>query len=197
MEPRKAEITRNTKETRINIKLDLDSSEKPEINTGLPFFDHILYSMSFHGGFFLRVDASGDIEVDPHHLVEDTGLVLGDAFKSAAEKGEALVRFGHAIIPMDDSLAEATIDACGRPFLVYRAEYPQENAGTFYVFLLKEFLKAFSDRAGLNLHLECRYGENSHHMAEALFKSMGKALGQAYKQASNGEVLSTKGTLSK
>ncbi|HAK47445.1 MAG TPA: imidazoleglycerol-phosphate dehydratase HisB [Spirochaeta sp.] len=163
----------------------------------MPFFEHILYSMSFHGGFHLKLDASGDIDVDPHHLVEDTGLVLGDAFKAAAEKGGALARFGHFIIPMDDSLAEVTVDASGRPFLVYKAEYPQQNAGSFDIFLLKEFLKALSDRAGLNLHAECRYGENSHHMAEALFKAMGRALGQAYRQANDGEVKSTKGTLSK
>lgn len=197
MEPRKAEIVRKTKETDIRIELNLDSSSSPEIDTNLPFFDHILYSMAFHGGFFLKIEASGDIDVDPHHLVEDTGLVLGDAFKAAAEKGGALSRFGHFIIPMDDSLSEVTIDACGRPFFVYRADYPQATAGTFDIFLLKEFLKAFSDRAELNLHAECRYGENSHHMAEALFKALGRALGQAYRPAADKKVLSTKGTLSK
>jgi imidazoleglycerol-phosphate dehydratase len=197
MEPRKAELERKTKETNIRISLNLDSTATPEINTSLPFFDHILYSMSFHGGFFLKIDATGDIEVDPHHLVEDTGLVLGDAFKTAADIGGPLCRFGHFIIPMDDSLAEVTIDACGRPYLVYRADYPQDKAGNFEVFLLKEFLKAFSDRAGLNLHAECRYGENSHHMAEAIFKAMGRALGQAYKRAVGDKILSTKGSLSK
>lgn len=197
MEQRKAEVKRSTKETDIKITLNLDSSDTPEINTSLPFFDHILYSMSFHGGFFLKIDASGDIEVDPHHLVEDTGLVLGEAFKAAAQKGGPLCRFGHFIIPMDDSLAEVTIDACGRPFLVYKADYPQERAGNFDIFLLKEFLKAFSDRAGLNLHAECRYGENSHHMAEAVFKAMGKALGQSYRTTDDNVTKSTKGTLSK
>ena len=195
MESRKAKVVRKTKETDISIELNLDESKVPEINTGLPFFDHILYSMSFHGGFYLKISAKGDIDVDPHHLVEDTGLVLGDALKKAAETGGALARFGHFITPMDDSLAEVTVDACGRPYLVYRADYPQPNAGSFDIFLLKEFLKALSDRAGLNLHAECRYGENSHHMAEALFKSLGKALGQAYKPAESGMVLSTKGTL--
>lgn len=197
MDARKAEIVRKTKETSINIELNLDSREKPSIDTGLPFFDHILYSMSFHGGFFLKIEASGDIDVDPHHLVEDTGLVLGDVFKKAAAKGGALARFGHFIIPMDDSLSEVTVDACGRPYFVYRADYPQQKAGNFDIFLLKEFLKALSDRAGLNLHAECRYGENSHHMSEALFKALGRALGQAYQQAQDGEVKSTKGTLSK
>jgi len=153
--------------------------------------------MAFHGGFYLKIDASGDIDVDPHHLVEDTGLVLGDAFRKAAKTGPALARFGHFLVPMDDSLSEATIDASGRPYLVYKADYPQNNAGNFDIFLLKEFLKAFSDRGGITLHAECRYGENSHHMAEALFKAIGKALGQAYKPAKGERVLSTKGTLSK
>ncbi len=177
MEPRSTEIKRKTKETDITIELNLDSSKTPDINTTLPFFDHILYSMAFHGGFYLKINASGDIDVDPHHLVEDTGLVLGDAFKTAASKGGAISRFGHFQIPMDDSLSEITLDAGGRPYLVYKAEYPQQNAGNFDIFLIKEFLKALSDKAGINLHAECRYGENSHHMVEALFKSLGKALG--------------------
>lgn len=197
MESRQSEITRTTKETDIKISLNLDSSEAPEISTSVPFFDHILYSMAFHGGFFLKIDATGDIDVDPHHLVEDTGLVLGDAFKEAASKGPALARFGHFIVPMDDSLSEATVDASGRPYLVYRAEYPQSTVGTFDIFLIKEFLKAFTDRAGLTLHAECRYGENSHHMVESLFKAAGKALGRAYRPSSDDKVLSTKGTLSK
>lgn len=197
MEQRKAVAERNTKETCIKITLNLDSNDTPEINTSLPFFDHILYSMSFHGGFFLKIEASGDIDVDPHHLVEDTGLVLGDAFKAAAAEGGPICRFGHFIIPMDDSLAEVTVDACGRPYLVYKADYPQEKAGNFDIFLLKEFLKAFSDRAGLNLHAQSRYGENSHHIAEALFKAMGKSLGQAYKEAGDEKIRSTKGSLSK
>ncbi|MBI9108303.1 MAG: imidazoleglycerol-phosphate dehydratase HisB [Spirochaetales bacterium] len=197
MDPRLADIRRTTKETDIALSLNIDSSETPRIITGLPFFDHLLYSMAFHGGFYLKIEASGDIEVDPHHLVEDTGLVLGDAFKKAAESGPAINRFGHFIVPMDDSLSEATIDASGRPYLVYKADYPQPNAGVFDIFLLKEFLKAFSDRAGVTLHAECRYGENSHHMVEALFKAIGKALGMAYKPAAADKVLSTKGTLSK
>ena len=195
MASRKSEVTRTTKETDIAVKINLDSSSTPEISTGLPFFDHILYSMSFHGGFELTVKASGDIEVDPHHLVEDTGLVLGDALKKAASEGGSIARFGHFIVPMDDSISEVTIDACGRPYLVYKAGYPQEKAGDFDIFLIKEFLKALSDRAGLNLHAECRYGENSHHMVESLFKALGKALAQAYRTVDEKSVRSTKGTL--
>ena len=197
MDERKAVESRKTKETSIEVTINLDSRSVPEINTSLPFFDHILYSMAFHGGFYLKIDASGDIDVDPHHLVEDTGLVLGSAMKKAAEQGPAVARFGHFIVPMDDALSEVTIDACGRPYFVYRADYPQPAAGSFDISLLREFLKALSDRAGLNLHAECRYGENSHHMAEALFKALGRSLGQAYKINDEGAVRSTKGTLSK
>ncbi len=195
MEQRTAKVDRKTKETDISIELNLDSKDLPEIQTSLPFFDHILYSMSFHGGFYLKINASGDIEVDPHHLVEDVGLVLGEALKKAAEAGAAINRFGHFIIPMDDSLSEVTIDAGGRPYLVYKADYPQPKAGDFDIFLIKEFLKALSDRAGMNLHAECRYGENSHHMAEALFKAFGKSISKAYSPVSDKQIRSTKGTL--
>lgn len=196
MAERKAELKRTTKETDISVEINLDSSSEPQISTGLPFFDHILFSMSFHGGFSLKISAKGDIEVDPHHLVEDTGLVMGDVLKAAGAAGGATARFGHFIVPMDDSLAEVTLDACGRPYLVYRADYPQPKAGDFDIFLIKEFLKALSDRGGLNLHAECRYGENSHHMAEALFKALGKAVAQAYRLIDGETVRSTKGTLS-
>lgn len=193
MEVRKAEVDRRTKETYIKIFLNLESNRTPEINTSLPFFDHILYSMAFHGEFYLNIQAKGDIQVDPHHLVEDTGLVLGDALKVAASNSSPIKRFGHFIIPMDDALSEVTIDAGGRPYLVYKADYPQPRAGNFDIFLLKDFLKSFSDRAGITLHAECRYGENSHHMTEALFKALGKAIKLAYTPAS--KILSTKGTL--
>lgn len=195
MAERKSEIIRKTKETDIRLELNLGSSVIPQISTGLPFFDHILYSMAFHGGFFLRIEATGDIDVDPHHLVEDTGLVFGEALKQAAEKSTAINRFGHFIIPMDASLSEATIDVCGRPNLVYRADYPQTHAGDFDISLIREFLKALTDRAGMTLHAECRYGENSHHMVEALFKAIGKSIGQAYTPHEGG-ILSTKGSLS-
>ena len=120
------------------------------------------------------------IDVDPHHLVEDIGLVLGDAFAEIRKAGGPQKRFGHFIIPMDEALSEVTIDAAGRPYLVYKAEYPQERAGNFDLSLIREFLLALSTRGGMNIHADCRYGENSHHMAEALFKALGKALGQAF-----------------
>ena len=194
METRRISRERNTKETQIKLTVDLDSNKEPVIETPVPFFNHILNSMAFHGGFYLEVRAAGDVEVDPHHLVEDTGIVLGDALKEAVEKYGPIQRFGHAVIPMDEALSEATLDASGRPFLVLNADFPQEYAGAFPLCLVKEFLIALTSRGGLTLHTECRYGENSHHMAEALFKALGRALGTAYKRRT-GSVASTKGTL--
>jgi len=194
METRRITEERNTKETQIKLILDLDSPKEPKIDTPVPFFNHILNSMAFHGGFFLQITAAGDIDVDPHHLVEDTGLVLGDALREAVMSYGPIQRFGHSIIPMDDALSEVTIDASGRPFLVFNADFPQEYAGSFPLFLLREFFIALSTRGGLTIHGSCHYGENSHHMAEALFKALGKALGQAFVRK-QGNPASTKGSL--
>ncbi|WP_319560939.1 imidazoleglycerol-phosphate dehydratase HisB [Marispirochaeta sp.] len=194
MEARRITQERNTKETQIKLLLDLDNGTIPEIDTPVPFFNHILTSMAFHGGFFLKLSASGDIDVDPHHLVEDTGLVLGDALKEAVLSYGSIKRFGHAVIPMDDALSEVTIDASGRPFLVFSADFPQEYAGNFPLCLVREFFIALSSRGGLTLHADCRYGDNSHHMAEALFKALGKALGQSFGRRT-GTPASTKGSL--
>lgn len=188
---------RKTKETDIELSLDLDSPKTPQLKlAGLPFFSHLLNAMAFHGGFYLQLTASGDIDVDPHHLVEDTGLVFGEAlFQTAAGFGPVR-RFAHAVVPMDDSLSEVSVDAAGRPFLVYRADYPQPYAGEFPLCLIDEFLTALCGRGRIALHAECRYGKNSHHMAESLFKALGKALGAAYTpvDAENGP-RSTKGSL--
>ncbi|NNM53394.1 MAG: imidazoleglycerol-phosphate dehydratase HisB [Spirochaetales bacterium] len=187
-------LERQTKETQIALALDMSSSEAPSIATGVPFFDHMLTAMSFHGGFFLEVRGKGDLDVDPHHLVEDVGLVLGDALKKHAEAAGALVRYGFSVIPMDEALSEVVIDVCNRPTCVYRADLPQPRAGNFDLSLVREFLIALANRASVALHAHCRYGENAHHMVEALFKALGKALRQAY-QPSSGLVPSTKGTL--
>jgi imidazoleglycerol-phosphate dehydratase len=192
--PRKAEEHRETKETRISIEIDF-SRKGGEIETGLPFFTHLLYAMSFHGGFFLTLRAEGDTEVDPHHLVEDTGLVLGKALATLVRDHGAVRRFGHAVIPMDDALAEVTIDAGGRPYLVYHASYPQEYCGEFSASLLREFLLGLTNAAKINLHADCRCGENSHHMAEALFKALGRALFTAYETYSGEGEASTKGNI--
>ncbi len=180
MTSRKVERTRNTKETQITICLDPDRALAGSIETGLPFFDHLLHALSFHGPLGLTVAARGDIAVDPHHLVEDTGLVLGQAFAGVLSASGAVARFGHAVIPMDEALAEAVVDVCGRPTLSWRASFPQSHAGTFDLALLREFLLGLTGEARISLHLEVRRGENGHHMAEAAFKALGRALHAAY-----------------
>ena len=185
---------RNTKETRIKLSLDLDRTVEPKIESPVPFFNHMLTAMAFHGGFGLKLEAEGDVEVDPHHLIEDTGIVLGDALADAIAHQGPMRRFGHAVIPMDEALSEVTVDASGRPFLVFRADFPQSRAGEFDFCLVNEFFVALSTRGGLTLHAECRSGANSHHMAEALFKALGRALGEAFTPKEGG-VASTKGAL--
>lgn len=190
---RRSEVERTTRETRIRIAVDMDDAGEPSVSTGVPFFDHMLAAMAFHGGFAMEVAAEGDLEVDPHHVVEDTGIVLGSCLEQIFRDGATIRRFGHAVIPMDEALSEATVDVCGRPTLVYRADYPQEYAGNFALALVREFFSGLSMGARIALHLDCRYGENAHHMVEALFKALGKALGQAYAPA--GTEMSTKGMI--
>ena len=197
---RKVEIARKTRETDISLALDPDAADDTEyrvgaggIRTGLPFFDHLLTSMSFHGALGLAVTARGDLEVDPHHLVEDTGLVLGQAFAGVLEKTGKVARFGHAVIPMDEALAEVTVDVCGRPTLSLHASFPQPLAGTFDLSLLREFLTALASQARISLHVEVRRGDNSHHMAEAAFKALGRALREAF--AASGQEMSSKGRI--
>jgi len=190
-------VKRETKETQVNLTLDMDRKTEPFIDIeGIPFFNHLIHAMTFHGGFFIDVKATGDVDVDPHHLVEDIGLVLGDALLKTVKDFGPVHRFAHSIIPMDDALSEVTIDAAGRSFLVYNADFPQEYAGEFPLCLIAEFLTALTARAKITLHAECKYGNNSHHMAECLFKALGKAIGKAF-SAYSGEKgpLSTKGNL--
>lgn len=194
MASRKVEITRKTKETDISLTLDLNGGSI-QIATGIPFFDHMLTALAFHGNIGIDLQANGDIEVDPHHLIEDTGLVLGSALRETVDNYGAITRFSHSIIPMDEALSEITIDVCGRPYLVYKAEYPQEYSGQFQMALLKEFFAALANSAGMALHAECRYGENSHHMAESLFKALGKALKSSFTLTKSKIVMSTKGKL--
>ncbi|MBP5740112.1 MAG: imidazoleglycerol-phosphate dehydratase HisB [Spirochaetia bacterium] len=188
------EIKRKTKETDICLSLDM-TGKGVDIDTPVAFFNHMLTAMAFHGGFALSVKAAGDVDVDPHHLVEDIGLVLGDALAQSAAKTGVVKRYGYSIIPMDEAVSEAVIDICGRPSMVLNAEFPQPKAGTFDMSLIREFLIALSNRAQIALHCTCRYGQNSHHMAEALFKALGKALEQAYAAANSKQVLSTKGLI--
>ena len=191
------EIHRVTEETDILVILDMNASGPSKPETGLPFFNHMLNAMAFHGGFRLEVKASGDIDVDPHHLVEDTGLVIGQALVQARTESKGIRRYGQAVIPMDDALSEAVIDTCGRPYLKWDVEWAQEKAGDFNLFLLREFFRGLAVAGKLNLHLTVRYSENGHHAAEAMFKATGRALAEAYTPNDGGGEagMSTKGTL--
>ncbi|MBN1648355.1 MAG: imidazoleglycerol-phosphate dehydratase HisB [Spirochaetales bacterium] len=189
------EVKRKTNETDISVRLTMKDNTGIKIDVQSAFLGHLLHGFSFHGGFSLEISARGDIEVDPHHLVEDCGLVIGSAFAELAAKTGPVSRFGQSVIPMDDALAEVVIDACGRPYLVYNVEYPQNFAGNFDLSLVREFMQAFANAARINLHCNSRYGLNGHHVAEALFKAFGKAVGQAYAKASSKTPLSTKGRL--
>jgi len=190
-----AEVKRKTKETDINVSLTMKDNSAIKIDTPVPFFSHMLNSFSFHGGFSLAIKASGDIEVDPHHLVEDCGLVIGSAFAQLAAQTGPVKRYGHSIIPMDDALSEVCIDACGRPYLVYNVDYPQNFAGDFDLSLIREFMQGFANSAKINLHCISRYGLNGHHIAEALFKAFGIAVAQAFRKSDSITPLSTKGQL--
>ena len=196
MNPQQAEITRDTRETRIIARVDLSDATTIDINSGIAFFDHMLTGMAFHGSIGLYLRAEGDLDVEYHHTVEDVGLVLGDALYQVFQQLGSVQRFGHAIIPMDDALSEAVIDVCNRPYLVYNADYPQDYCGQFPVALFREFFWALAVRARINLHLVARYGLNSHHMTEALFKALGRAISQAYQPKSgDNSAMSTKGTI--
>jgi len=176
---RSATVQRKTKETKIQIQLALDGEGKANISTGIPFFDHMLTLFSVHGFFDLSVAAQGDLEVDPHHTVEDVGLVLGDTLQQALGDRKGIRRYGYAAIPMDDSLATVTVDLSNRPYLVYKVSGQTATGGVFDISLAREFFRAFATRAGMNLHINVPYGENEHHMIEAIFKATGRALDQA------------------
>jgi len=176
---RTAEVERKTKETSIRIVLKLGGSGKNEISSGIPFFDHMLTLFAVHGFFDLSIDAAGDIDVDFHHTIEDVGLVLGDAFDSALGDRKGIKRFGHAVTPMDDALASVAVDLSKRPFLVFNVPARPTSEGHAFTSLTKEFLRAFSNRCGMNLHVNVFYGDNEHHINESIFKAVGRALGQA------------------
>jgi imidazoleglycerol-phosphate dehydratase len=193
---RTAEIKRETKETEISVKLNLDGSGKVKISTGIPFYDHMLTLFAVHGFFDLSVDATGDIDVDYHHTIEDSGLVLGEAFNMALGDRKGIRRFGHAVTPMDDVLASVAVDLSKRPFLVYNVPPKTNIDGNTFTVLTKEFLRAFSNRCGMNLHVNVSYGENEHHINESIFKAAGRALDQAASiDVRIKDIHSTKGTL--
>ena len=191
---RTSEITRKTKETDITLKLDLDGGEV-KLSTGIGFFDHMLNSFATHGGFGLELCCKGDLEVDGHHTVEDVGIVLGKAFCEALGDKSSIERFGSFYVPMDEALAFASVDVSGRPFLVFDADFPQEMCGDFDCSLTVEFMRALAFNAGITLHIKSVYGDNSHHITEALFKAAAHALKAAVAQNDSGKPLSTKGVL--
>lgn len=169
-------IKRKTKETDINLTLSIDGSGKADIDTGVPFMDHMLTLFTVHGFFDLTVRASGDTEVDDHHTVEDLGICLGQAVKNSLHEYKSIKRYGEFSIPMDEALVKATMDLSNRPYLHYEVSIPEPRVGTFDTELAKEFLRAFSLHAGMTLHIDMIRGENSHHIIEATFKAVGKAL---------------------
>ena len=196
MEKRIGNCIRKTKETDIAITINLDGQGKNQIDTGIPFFDHMLNGFARHGLFDLDVKVVGDLEVDCHHTVEDTGIVLGQAIAEALGDKAGIKRYGSFLLPMDETLALCTIDLSGRPYLNFQAEFPTEHIGGLDTEMIKEFFYAVSYSAAMNLHLKIMDGGNSHHMAEALFKAFGKALDAAtLEEPRMKDVWSTKGSL--
>lgn len=190
---RSAQVSRKTKETQIDLKLSLDGGEV-SVQTGIGFFDHMLTALAFYAGFGLQLTARGDLDVDGHHTVEDTGIVLGQALAQALGDKAGITRFAGVYVPMDEALARTVLDISGRPYLVFDAPMPQEVIGTYDSCLTEEFMRSLAVNAGLTLHQHALYGKNAHHITEALFKSLGLALKEAVTVRGNG-VTSTKGVL--
>lgn len=193
---RTAAIKRITKETSIKLSLTVDGSGKTAICTSVPFLDHMLNLFARHGLFDLDVEASGDIDIDFHHTVEDIGIVLGEAFKQALGDKKGIRRYGQASVPMDETLASVAVDISGRPYLVYHVNLPKVKIGDFDVELAREFFQAFVNHCGLNLHINVMYGDNVHHIIEACFKAFARALDTASQLDPRIDgVMSTKGVL--
>lgn len=193
---RTAKLKRTTKETDIHITLNLDGNGNASVDTGIGFFDHMLEGFSKHGFFDLDCKVKGDLQVDGHHTVEDTGIVLGNAIRTAVGDKKGIRRYGYFILPMDDALALCAVDLCGRPYLNFECEFPTERVGYLDTELVREFFYAVSYSAGINLHIKMLAGSNAHHMIEAIFKAFAKALDMAVSQEPRTtEVLSTKGSL--
>jgi imidazoleglycerol-phosphate dehydratase len=193
---REKTVKRVTKETDISLRLELDGSGKSEVSTGIGFFNHMMEGFAKHGFFDLTLSVNGDLDVDGHHTVEDTGIVLGQAIKEALGDKAGIKRYGSFILPMDDALCLCAIDLCGRPYFRFDCEFPVERVGELDTQLVREFFYAVSYSAGMNLHIRMLDGENAHHMIEAMFKAFAKALDEAvsYDERITG-VLSTKGSL--
>lgn len=194
LETRSATLTRKTNETNVSVTLNIDGG-KVDISTGIGFFDHMLTALAVHAGFGLTINTKGDLEVDGHHTVEDTAIVLGRALKKSLGDKIGINRFGYSYIPMDEALAFASIDISGREFLVFEADFKEQKIGDFDSCLVEEFMRAFAFNSGLTLHIKLLYGKNSHHMVEAGFKALAHALKQATALTNSNQQLSSKGCL--
>jgi imidazoleglycerol-phosphate dehydratase len=194
---RTASITRETTETRISITVDLDGTGKAKLQTGLPFFEHMLTQIARHGLIDLDVTADGDLEVDAHHTVEDVGIVLGQAVAQAVGEKQGITRYGHAYVPLDEALSRVVVDFSGRPGLVYEVDYVRHRVGDFDVDLFREFFQGFVNHAQVTVHADNIRGDNAHHQAETIFKAFGRALRMAVADDPRmaGQVPSTKGSL--
>lgn len=191
---RTAEIKRKTKETDIEVFVKLDGEGKVSVNTGIGFFDHMLTAFGVHSGIDLDIKCEGDLYVDGHHTVEDTGIVLGQAFAKALGNKTGIARYGSAFVPMDEALGFCALDISGRPFLAFNADFNDDKIGDFDTCLTEEFFKAFAFNSGITLHIRKEYGKNDHHVAEAIFKAVAHALKAAMKIKGD-KILSTKGVL--
>lgn len=197
MTARTASVERNTNETQISIQLNLDGTGQSSLNTGLPFFEHMIDQIARHGMLDLTINAKGDLEIDAHHTVEDVGITLGQAFSQAIGDKKGIVRYGHAYVPLDEALSRVVIDFSGRPGLEFRAQFPRARVGDFDVDLTHEFFQGFVNHANVTLHIDSITGDNSHHIAETIFKAFGRALRMAAApdERMQGIVPSTKGSL--
>ena len=194
---RQARIERKTKETEIAVSVNLDGTGKYNVSTGIGFLDHMLTALARHASFDLEVRVAGDLHVDFHHTTEDVGIVLGQALKRALGDKRGIRRYGHAVVPMDEALAEAAIDISGRPFLAWSVSFPRDKVGEMDTELFEEFFRAFAMNAGITLHIIQRAGTNAHHIAEGVFKAVARALREAVEPdpRAAGAIPSTKGVL--
>ncbi|MCB1744794.1 MAG: imidazoleglycerol-phosphate dehydratase HisB [Gammaproteobacteria bacterium] len=194
---RRARVERDTHETQICVEINLDGTGEVSLQTGIPFFEHMLHQIARHGLMDMRITAKGDLEIDDHHTVEDVGIVLGQAIAEAVGEKRGIQRYGHAYVPLDEALSRVVIDLSGRPGLFYRVEYTRSHVGRFDVDLIREFFQGLVNSARMTVHLDCLQGTNSHHIAETLFKAFGRALRMAltHDPRAQDQVPSTKGTL--
>jgi imidazoleglycerol-phosphate dehydratase len=197
MDQRIAEVERNTLETQIKIKVNLDGSGKASFSTGVPFLEHMLDQIARHGLIDMEIDAEGDLQIDAHHTVEDIGITLGQAFAKAIGDKKGIYRYGHAYVPLDEALSRVVIDFSGRPGLFYEVKFLKAMIGSFDVDLFREFFQGFVNHAGLTLHIDSLKGANAHHVAETIFKAMGRAIRMAIAADPGmaGRMPSTKGSL--